>query len=205
MALYEAVYNIMEGVIPDYTALGDIRQPSGTTITGIVPTMTCTTKDGKYVVVGANADPVFKRVMEKLGRPDMANDERYKDNAGRLAHQREVEKPIEDWIASLTQEEALKQLGECGCPAGPIYDASDMLKDPHFHARGMFEDIETPTGLKMKIPGMVPKLSETPGNTEWCGQEVGAHTSQVLRDYLGFDDATIERLREEKAFGSEQP
>mmetsp|Transcript_64556 Transcript_64556/g.124473 ORF Transcript_64556/g.124473 Transcript_64556/m.124473 type:complete len:620 (+) Transcript_64556:1-1860(+) len=205
MALYEAVYNMMEGVIPDYTALGVIRQPSGTTVSGIVPTMTCTTKDGKYVVVGANADPIFKRVMEKLGRPDMANDDRFKDNAGRVKHQAEVEKPITDWIASLTQQEALKALAEAGCPAGPIYDAADMLNDPHFQARGMFEDVETPTGLRFKIPAILPKLSESPGSTLWCGPEVGAHTHQVLSEYLGYDDALIERLRAEKAFGLEQP
>jgi len=205
MALYEAVYNMMEGVIPDYTAFGVIRQPSGTTVSGIVPTMTCTTKDGKYVVVGANADPIFKRVMEKLGRPDMANDERFAENAGRVKHQAEVEKPINDWIASLTQQEALKALAEAGCPAGPIYDAADILNDPHFQARGMFEDVETPTGLRFKIPAMVPKLSESPGCTQWCGPEVGAHTHQVLSEYLGYDDALIERLRAEKAFGLEQP
>lgn len=205
MALYEAVYNMMEGLIPDYSALGNVRQPSGTTISGIVPTMTCTTKDGKYVVVGANADTVFKRVMNACGRSDLAEDPRVAENAGRVKHQAEVEKPIEDWIASMTQEEALKAMNECGCPCGPIYDAADMMKDPHFIARGMFEDITTPTGLKFKIPAMVPKMSETPGNTEWCGPEVGAHTSQVLKDYLGYNEEEIAKFREEKAFGSEQP
>jgi crotonobetainyl-CoA:carnitine CoA-transferase CaiB-like acyl-CoA transferase len=205
MALYEAIYNMMEGVVPDYTALGAIRQPSGTTISGIVPTMTCTTKDKKYVVVGANSDAIFKRLMEKMGRHDLANDERLKDNAGRVKYKDEVEGPIDDWVATLTLEEAMKALGECQCPAGPIYDAEDMLKDPHFQARGMFEDITTPTGLKFKIPAMVPKLVDTPGNTEWCGPEVGAHTSQVLSEYLGYDEAKIARLREEGAFGSEQP
>merc|ERR1719361_2435800 len=132
MALYEAVFNMMEGVIPDYSALGLVRQPSGFNLPDIVPSMTCT-----------------------------------------------------------TQEEALKALGEAGCPSGPIYDAADMMNDPHFNARGMFEEITTPTGLTFKIPALVPKLSETPGNTEWCGPEVGAHTSQVLRDYLGWENEKI--------------
>jgi crotonobetainyl-CoA:carnitine CoA-transferase CaiB-like acyl-CoA transferase/isopropylmalate/homocitrate/citramalate synthase len=205
MALYEAVFNMMEGIIPDYSALGLIRQPSGFNLPDIVPSMTCTTKDGKYIIVGANSDAIFKRVMEKLGRPDMANDEGMKDNAGRVKHKEKVETTINDWIACMTQEEALKALGEAGCPSGPIYDAADMMKDPHYNARGMFEEITTETGLTFKIPALVPKLSDTPGNTEWCGPEVGTHTSQVLKDYLGFDNEKIERLRAEKAFGTEQP
>jgi len=205
MALYEAVFNMMEGIIPDYSALGLIRQPSGFNLPDIVPSMTCTTKDGKYIIVGANSDAIFKRVMEKLGRPDMANDEGMKDNAGRVKHKEKVETTINDWIACMTQEEALKALGEAGCPSGPIYDAADMMKDPHYNARGMFDEITTETGLTFKIPALVPKLSDTPGNTEWCGPEVGTHTSQVLKDYLGFDNEKIERLRAEKAFGTEQP
>merc|ERR1712226_445807 len=109
---------------------------------------------------------------------------------------------IDEWCASVPLAEALERLREAGCPAGPVYDAADMLADPHFQARGMFEDIETSTGLN-KIPAMVPKLSDTPGNTEWCGPEVGAHTRQVLSEYLGYSDAEIKRLRAEGALGAE--
>jgi len=203
MALYEAVFNMMEGVIPDYSSLGHIRQPSGTTVSGIVPTNTHVCKDGKYVIIGANSDQIFVRVMKIMGREDMATDPRFADNAGRVEHQETIYKVIDDWCASLTLAEALDKLSEASCPAGPIYDAADMLQDPHFNARGLFEDIETPTGLKFKIPAMVPKLSETPGKTEWCGPQVGAHNMQVLGEYLGYSSDEIQRLRQEGAVGSE--
>jgi len=203
MALYEAVYNMMEGLVPDYTCLGEVRQPSGTTVTGIVPTNTHKCKDGKYVIIGANSDEIFVRVMKMLGREDMANDARFKHNAGRVEHQDMIYLAIDEWCASVPLAEALDRLRAVGCPAGPVYDAADMVADPHFQARGMFEDIETPTGLKFKIPAMVPKLSDTPGNTEWCGPEVGAHTRQVLSEYLGYSDAEIRRLRAEGALGAE--
>jgi len=203
MALYEAVYNMMEGVIPDYSCLGVVRQPSGTTVSGIVPTNTHKCKDGKYVIIGANSDEIFRRVMNMMGRSDMANDERYATNNGRVTHQEYLYQVIDEWCQSLPLADALKKLGEAGCPAGPIYDAADMMADSHFQARGMFEDIVTPTGVEFKIPAMVPKLSETPGNTEWCGQDVGSHNEQVLREYLGYDDDKIERLRKEGAIGSE--
>lgn len=203
MALYEAVYNMMEGVIPEFSALGQIRQPSGSTISGIVPTITARCSDGKDVVIGANGDAIFPRVMRVMGREDMAADERYKDNAGRVVHKEYIEKVMNDWCLERTAEQVLAGMGEAQCPAGPIYNAEDMMNDPHFKARGMFEEITTPTGLTFKIPAMVPKLSDTPGNTEFCGQEVGAHNSQILRDYLGYDDEQIKRMREDKAVGSE--
>merc|ERR1711934_968842 len=102
-----------------------------------------------------------------------------------------------------TSKEVLEGMQQAQCPAGPIYDAADMMNDPHFNARGMFEEITTPTGLTFKIPAMVPKLSETPGNTEFCGPEVGAHNLEIMRYYLGYDDEKIKNMREEKAVGSE--
>lgn len=203
MALYEAVFNMMEGVIPDFTCLGLVRQPSGTTVSGIVPTNTHRCKDGKFVIIGANSDQIFGRLAKAMGRTDMASDDRYADNTGRVEHQAYIYKVIDDWCASLTLEEALDKLKEANCPAGPIYDAADMLRDPHFNARGMFEDIETPTGLKFKIPAMVPKLSETPGGTEWCGPQVGAHNRQVLVEYLGMTAEDIGRLQAVGAIGVE--
>eukprot|EP00403_Amphidinium_massartii_P020690 CAMPEP_0178387006 /NCGR_PEP_ID=MMETSP0689_2-20121128/8854_1 /TAXON_ID=160604 /ORGANISM="Amphidinium massartii, Strain CS-259" /LENGTH=743 /DNA_ID=CAMNT_0020007363 /DNA_START=110 /DNA_END=2338 /DNA_ORIENTATION=- len=195
MALYEAVYNMMEGLIPDYTTLGYIRQPSGTTVSGIVPTNSHVCKDGRYVVIGANADQLFKKLMTLMGRKDMAEDERYATNVGRVEHQEEIYGAIDAWCASMPAVEVLAKLNDVGCPAGPVNDAADMMADPHFQARGMFEEVETPTGLKLKIPAMVPKLSETPGQTRWCGPQVGAHTKEVLKDYLGYSDDTIAKLR----------
>merc|ERR1711924_257780 len=166
--------------------------------------MTCTCADGRYVVIGANHDKIFPRVMELIGRSDFANDPRMALNQGRVKHAHEIEPAIDEWCATLPRAEVLKRLNNIGCPCGPVYDAADMMNDPHYIARGMFEDIETPSGLKFKIPAMVPKLSDSPGNTEWCGPDVGAHTKQVLKEYLGYDDATVARLRSEKAVGSEQ-
>eukprot|EP01062_Namystynia_karyoxenos_P066716 TRINITY_DN60653_c0_g1_i1.p1 TRINITY_DN60653_c0_g1~~TRINITY_DN60653_c0_g1_i1.p1 ORF type:complete len:492 (+),score=148.55 TRINITY_DN60653_c0_g1_i1:74-1477(+) len=203
MALYEAVYNMMEGVIPEYSALGQVRQPSGTTVTGIVPTNTYGCKDGKFIVIGANSDHIFVRVMKMIGREDMATDERYKHNDGRVTHQELIDKVIGDWCAAHTQKECLEELRKADCPVGPIYTAEDMLADPQYNARGMFEDITTPTGLSFKIPAMLPKMSDTPGNTEWCGPEVGAHTREVLSTVLGYSDEEISRLRDERAIGAE--
>lgn len=203
MALYEAVYNMMEGVVPDCSALGHVRQPSGTTVSGIVPTNTHRCRDGKFVIIGANTDQIFARTMKIMGREDMATDARYADNAGRVEHQEEIYEVIDAWCASLTLAEALEKLSEAGCPAGRILDAADMLEDPHFRARGMFEDIETPTGLSFKIPAMVPKLSETPGRTNWCGPQVGAHNHEVLGEYLGLSTEEIRRLQALGAVGAE--
>jgi len=203
MALYEAVYNVMEGVIPEYSCLGQVRQPSGTTVSGIVPTNTHRCKDGKFVVIGANSDQIFVRVMKMMGRTDMAEDERYAQNAGRVEHQDYIYKVIDDWTSSLPQSEVLAKLQEAGCPAGPIYDAADMVADPHFNARGMFEEVVTTSGLNFKIPAMVPKLSETPGKTKWCGPDVGAHTREVLMEELGYTESDVVRLRSTGAIGSE--
>ncbi|NNK33998.1 MAG: CoA transferase, partial [Xanthomonadales bacterium] len=196
-ALYEAVFNLLEGVVPEFDGAGVVREPSGSTITGIVPTNTYRCADGKFIIIGANADTMFKRLCQKMGRDDMAGDQRLATNAGRVEHEEEIDEAIAQWTGSLDAEQALALLEEARVPSGPIYSIADMMVDPHFIARGLFEEVEV-NGRPLKIPAMVPKLSDTPGRTDWPGPEVGAHNREVYEDLLGLSPAEIQDLKAEK-------
>ena len=196
IALYEAMFNLLEGVVPEFDGAGVIREPSGTTVTGIVPTNTYRCADGKFVVIGGNGDSIFKRLMEAAGRPDMANDSRLADNMGRVQHESDIDEALSVWCESLSSAEVLQQLEQSRVPAGPIYNAEDMLADPHFNERGLFEQVEI-NGEPLKIPGMIPKLSDTPGDTQWPGPEVGSHNTEVFEDLLGLDQETQKQLRDD--------
>ena len=196
IALYEAMFNLLEGVVPEFDGAGVIREPSGTTVTGIVPTNTYRCGDGKFVVIGGNGDSIFKRLMETARRPDMAQDPRLSDNAGRVKHEEEIDEAVSLWCQGHTSEEIMQALEESRVPAGPIYNAEDMLVDPHFNERGLFEQVEI-NGEPLKIPGMIPKLSDTPGETQWPGPEVGSHNEEVLGDLLGLDQAAQQGLRDD--------
>lgn len=193
VAIYEAVYNMMEAVVPEYDRLGMVRGPSGTTITGVVPTNTYPSRDGKYVIIGGNGDSIFRRLMHAAGRPDIAEDPELKDNPGRLAQQDRVDGAISDWTRTLEASEILAILEEAQVPAGPINSVEDMMNDKHFQARGLFEEVIV-GGRPLKIPAIIPKLSETPGGTEWPGPTVGEHTREVLGEYLGLSDDDIGKL-----------
>ena len=183
-ALYEAVFNMLEGVVPEYDGGGVVREPSGSTLTGIVPTNTYKCTDGKYIIIGANGDSIFKRLCEKMGRPDMGEDPRFADNAGRVEHEPEIDAAITEWTCSMDSETALGKLEEARVPSGPIYSVADMLVDEHFNARGLFEEVEV-NGRTLKVPGMVPKLSATPGRTDWPGADVGAFNEEIFGELLG--------------------
>ncbi len=195
-ALYEAVFNLLEGVVPEYDGAGVIREPSGSTLTGIVPTNTYRCTDGKYIIIGANGDSIFKRLAEKMGRPDMAADPRYADNAGRVQHEEELDATISAWTESMDSETALTRLEEARVPSGPIYSVADMFVDEHFKARGLFEEVSV-NGKTLKIPGMVPKLSRTPGRTDWAGPEVGAYNKEILGGLLGIADDDLKKLQDD--------
>lgn len=195
VALYESMYNLMEAVVPEYSGAGVIREPSGTTVTGIVPTNTYHCADGKFVVIGGNGDSIFKRLMEAIERPDLAADSRLENNKGRVKHEAEIDKVLADWCASLPAEEALEILAKYKVPSGSIYSVKDMFEDPHFQARGMFENVEI-DGKPLQIPALTPKLSETPGTTKWPGAEVGEHTDNVLSEVLDLSAEEISALRE---------
>lgn len=192
-AIYESVFNMLEAVVPEYDRAGVVRQPSGSTITGIVPTNSYACADGRYVVIGASGDSLFRRLMTTAGRPEMAEDPRLADNAGRVEHQPEIDGAIAAWTATLPSTELLAVLEAARVPAGLIYSVEDMVEDPHYRARGLFEEVEV-GGAPLKVPALRPLLTDTPGRTEWPGPEVGSHNREVYGGLLGLSDAELEQL-----------
>lgn len=195
VALYESMFNLLEAVIPEFDGAGVIRQPSGTTVTGIVPTNTYRCKNGKYVVIGGNGDSIFQRLMTIAGHPEMASDSRMANNAGRVKHEQEIDNALASWCMSKDSEEILKLLEEARVPGGPIYNVEDMFADPHFNERGLFEQVEI-DGKPLKIPAILPRLSATPGRTEWPGDAVGSHTLEVLETVLNLSKNQISELKQ---------
>lgn len=195
VAIYEAVFNVLEAVVPEYSGAGVIREPSGSTLTGIVPTNTYRCQDGKYVIIGGNGDSIFQRLMRAAGRPDLATDPRLANNAGRVQHEAEIDAAITAWTAQHESDEVLQQLEAASVPAGPIYNVVDMMHDPHFQARGLFQQVEV-NGKPLTIPALPPFLSATPGGTTWPGPEVGAHNREVFGALLGLSAAEIDALQQ---------
>ena len=195
VAIYESVYNVLEAMVPEYDGAGIVREPSGSTLTGIVPTNTYPCADGRHVIIGGNAYSIFKRLMHAAGRDDLAGDPRLSDNAGRVAHQREVDDAIAQWTRSLDTDRVLEILDGAGVPAGPIYSVADMVGDPQYNARGLFETVDV-AGEPLRIPALTPKLDRTPGGTLWPGPEVGAHNREIYIDRLGLDEAALRSLED---------
>jgi formyl-CoA transferase len=196
VALYEAVFNMMESVLPEYDLFGMVRERSGASLPGIVPSNTYVCRDGKYVVIGANADSIFKRMMSAIGRQDLADDPALARNDGRVARTAELDGVIAAWCAGHDLEEVLTVLGAAEVPVGKIYSAADIAADPHYQAREMIRQFKLADGQPLKLPGLVPKFSETPGEVNWLGPELGAHTAEVLTA-LGYDDAAQRALKEQ--------
>jgi crotonobetainyl-CoA:carnitine CoA-transferase CaiB-like acyl-CoA transferase len=196
VALYESVFNLMEGVVPEYDGGGVIREPSGTTVTGIVPTNTYRCDDGKFVVIGGNGDAIFKRLMSCAGRSDMGENPAMADNAGRIVHEQEIDEALAEWCAAHSSTHIINELEEARVPVGPIYSVEDMLADPHYNARGMFEQVEI-DGKPLKIPAIMPKLSATPGRTDFPGGAIGDHNDEVLQGILSLSEEEIAALRKE--------
>lgn len=196
VSIFESVYNMMESVVPEYSAEQVIREPSGSTLTGIVPTNTYLCADKKYVVIGGNGDSIFKRLMTCAGREDFANDERLADNAGRVLHEAEIDQAINDWVSLHSSDQVLKALADAAVPSGPIYSVEDMFNDPHYRARGLFEPVEY-AGGELEVAAIHPRLSATPGRTDRGGPDLGEHTEEVLANYLGIEDKELEMLKAE--------
>lgn len=194
VALYEAMFNLMEAVVPEYDGAGVVREPSGTTVTGIVPTNTYRCKNNKYVVIGGNGDSIFQRLMVAAGHPAMASDPAMANNAGRVVHEATIDKALSDWCLSMDSDALLAILEDARVPAGPIYNVEDMLADPHFIERGLFERVEI-DGKPLKIPAMMPRLEKTPGRTDWPGGELGSHNDEVLKGLLKLDEDEVDALR----------
>lgn len=200
VAIYEAVFNMLEGVVPEYDRKGVIRQPSGSTLTGIVPTNTYLCADGKYVVIGGNGDSIFKRLMVAATRPEMADDPRLASNPGRVEHQDEVDGAISAWTATLPSALVLAALDEANVPSGPIYAVDDMVGDAHFNARGMFEEVMV-GGKPLKLPALCPRLEHGRGATQWAGPELGEHTRGVLEGLLKLSPEQVDKLAASGAIG----
>ena len=193
VALYEAVFAMMESTLPEYCMTGFVRERSGASLPGIVPSNTYPCKDGKYVVIGANADSIFKRMMRAIGRTDLADDPSLATNDGRVRRTEELDRVIGEWTARHDLTAVLEVLDKAEVPSGRIYSIADIAADVHYRARGMIEGHKL-DGVEVALPGIVPKLSETPGETRWIGPKLGEHTDEVLAA-CGFAGAEIARLR----------
>ena len=196
VALYEAVFAMMESLVPEFDVFGFIRERTGNVMPGITPSNTHTTRDGKHLIIGANGDAIFRRLMLVIGRSDLADDPQLSSNAGRDARAAEIYAVIDAWVAGNDAEAVLRVASVAQVPASPIYSAADMFKDPQFLARQMLEKTQLPDGKDFHVPGIVPKLSLTPGETRWIGPGLGEHTDRVL-GCLGYAAEEIVRLRDE--------
>jgi crotonobetainyl-CoA:carnitine CoA-transferase CaiB-like acyl-CoA transferase len=197
VALTEAVFSLLESTLPEFDIFGVIRERTGAKLPGIAVSSTYRCADGAYLVIAGNGDSIFKRLMQGIGRPDLAEDPRFRTNADRVKYDDEIDAVLGDWAAKLAIQEALAVLDASKVPASKIYDIADIAADPQFLDRGMVR--EFPLGERtVKVPGIVPRLSANPGEIEWLGPALGEHNREVFGDLLGMPD---EELRELEAEG----
>ena len=201
VALYEAVFNCMESLLPEYSAFSAVRGPAGSALPGIAPTNAYKCKDDAYALIAGNGDSIFKRLMGLIGREDLANDQALADNAGRVARVEELDKAIGEWTAQHPVEEVLVALDGASVPAGRIYTVADIAADPHYAARGMLQKIKLDDGSEMTVPGIVPKLSATPGMHRRNAPELGQDTDDILKE-IGLSATQIQKLKESGIVGN---
>ena len=194
VALYESVFSVMESMLPEFDAMGIVRERTGSILPGIAPTSAYRCNDGSYVLIAGNGDSIFKRLALAMGRDDLAGDADLAHNDGRAARQAWLDNEIETWTSARAPEEVLAAMERAEVPASKIYTVADIASDPHFAARAMIREIKLRDGSWLKVPGVVPKLSATPGGFEKGGPALGEHTDAVLRS-LGYDDQRIVALR----------
>ncbi|MBT1258991.1 CaiB/BaiF CoA-transferase family protein [Pseudomonas pergaminensis] len=194
VSLAESVFNLMESLVPEYDMLGHVRERSGGALPGIAPSNTYLTADGAYVVIAGNSDPIYKRLMHTIGRADLAEAPEFAHNDGRAAQSGLLDAAITHWTSSLPIDHVLGALEAAEVPAGRIYSVADIVSDPHYQARDMLLNAELPGGVSVKMPGIVPKLSDTPGGVNWQGPSLGQHTDEILGS-LGLAGADIQRLK----------
>jgi crotonobetainyl-CoA:carnitine CoA-transferase CaiB-like acyl-CoA transferase len=194
VALYESVFAVMESLVPEYQMFGHVRERTGSALPGITPSNTYLSGDGQYVAIAGNGDGIFKRLMQAIGRDDLASDPELANNEGRTRHGARLDAAISAWTEAHPLAHILEVLNQAAVPGGRVYTAADIVVDPHYEERQMIEHHTLPDGQPIDVPGIVPKLSATPGRTEWLGPPLGAHTAEVLGS-VGIDAEELARLR----------
>jgi formyl-CoA transferase len=202
VALYEAVFNCMESLLPECSAFGAVRAPAGSALPGIAPSNAYRCLDGGYALVAGNGDSIFKRLMRSIDRADLADDPALAGNAGRVARVTEIDAAIGEWTAQCTVPEVLAALEAAGVPAGRIYTVADIAADPHYQARGMIEPHLMDDGSTLALPGIVPKLSKTPGSHRRNAPRLGQDTDAVLTE-MGLTPEQITALRARGIIGGD--
>jgi crotonobetainyl-CoA:carnitine CoA-transferase CaiB-like acyl-CoA transferase len=200
VALYEAVFSLMEGILPEYVHEGRVRERSGNQPAALAPSNVYRTADGKFVAIGANSDSLFKRMMTAIGREDLAQDPELQDNPGRVKRANELDQVIQSWTMRHSMQEIVERLERAGVPAGPIYSIADIYADPHYRAREMFVPVPDERVGELVMPGIVPKMSETPGTIRHAGPPCGFDTLHVLKD-LGYDEEQIDAWEKQGIIG----
>lgn len=195
VALYESVFAMMESLLPEFDASGQVRQPSGSALPGITPSNAYRCQGGDYVLIAGNGDSIFKRLMGVIGREDLANDPALAHNDGRSLQAEMIDAAIQAWTEERPRDAILQALDDARVPAGYPYTAQDIAYDPHYLAREMIQTFTRPNGKALKVPGVLPKLSATPGRLGDGGPTLGQHTDDVL-DELGIDHETRAKLRQ---------
>ncbi len=195
VALYEAIFSLMESMVPEYDQFGFIRERSGNTLPGIAPSNIYRCKDGKYIAIGANGDSIFKRLTQAMQREDLDNEE-FAHNDGRAKKMEYLDEQIEAWTKTMPMKDILKILDKYNIPSGPIYNIEDIFNDIHYKARDMIKDIEVKNFGKLKMPGIIPKFSKTPGKIKWAGAKLGQHNKEIYKEKLGLNEEELKNLTE---------
>ena len=194
VALYESVFNLTESLLPEYSVFGAIRQPAGGALPGIAPSNAYRCKDEQFVLIAGNGDSIFKRLMTLIGRQDLGDDLTLAHNDGRAKRAAEIDTAINTWTSQLHLDEVLRSLVSAQVPSGKIYTAKDIAEDPHYRARGVIETVESSAGLKVEVPGIIPKLSDNPGAIRYRAPTLGEHTDSILKS-AGLTDKQIALLK----------
>ncbi|WP_298472179.1 CoA transferase [uncultured Psychrobacillus sp.] len=196
VALYESVFSLLEGILPEYDLTGVVRERTGSTLPGIAPSNTYMCKDGKHIVIGGNGDKIFQRLMKAIGREDIATNTLYSTNQGRADNVEFIDGAIEEWTRQLPLKEVQHILDNASVPVGPIYGIKEIIEDEQYIARDMLQKIEIQNGAQVLMPGIVPKLSETPGKIEWSGPKLGEHNEEIYTKFLNMSVEEFKTFKE---------